>query len=102
MMKCSKKAFAMCPTRHLCGTLDDATFTEESECAAFNNAVEDKPITNADCIRDMTDEELCKFLGEYKFCDICEEGCYSCTYNGDCDKRLLEWLQQPAEPPKEG
>ena len=53
--------------------------------------------TNADRIRSMTDEELCKFLGEYKFCDICEEGCDRCTYNGDCDKRLLEWLQQPAE-----
>ena len=51
--------------------------------------------TNADRIRSMTDEELCKFLDEYKFCDICEEGCDRCTYNGDCDKRLLEWLQQP-------
>lgn len=55
------------------------------------------PDTNADRIRAMSDEELCKFLGECKFCDICEEGCDSCTYNGDCDKRLLEWLKQPAE-----
>ncbi len=53
--------------------------------------------TNADRIRAMSDEELCKFLGECKFCDICEEGCDSCTYNGDCDKRLLDWLKQPAE-----
>ena len=60
-----------------------------------------KTQTNADCIRSMSDEELCKFLGECKFCDICEEGCDNCTYNGDCDKRLLEWLQQPAENPKE-
>lgn len=56
-----------------------------------------KPKTNADRIRAMSDEELCKFLGECKFCDICEEGCDSCTYNGDCDKRLLDWLKQPAE-----
>lgn len=56
-----------------------------------------KPQTNADRIRSMSDEELCKFLGECKFCDICEEGCDSCTYNGDCDKRLLDWLQQPLE-----
>ena len=55
------------------------------------------PVTNAERIRAMSDEELCKFLGEYKFCDICEEGCDSCTYNGDCDKRLLEWLKQPAD-----
>lgn len=53
--------------------------------------------TNADRIRSMSDEELCKFLGEIKFCDICEEGCESCTYNGDCDKRLLDWLKQPVE-----
>ena len=55
-------------------------------------------LTNADRIRAMSDEELCKFLGECKFFDICEEGCGHCTYSGDCDKRLLEWLQQPAEP----
>ena len=58
---------------------------------------EDKPKTNADRIRTMSNEELCEFLGEYKFCEICEEECYSCTYSGDCDKRLLDWLQQPAE-----
>ena len=53
--------------------------------------------TNAVRIRAMSDEELGKFLGECKFCDICVEGCDSCTYNGDCDKRLLDWLQSPAE-----
>ena len=53
--------------------------------------------TNADRIRAMSDEELSKFLGEYRFCDICDEGCEACTYHGDCNKRLLEWLQQPAE-----
>ena len=57
----------------------------------------DRLKTNADRIRAMSDEELCKFLGECKFCDICQEGCDNCTYNGDCDKRLLEWLKQPAE-----
>ena len=55
------------------------------------------PMTNADRIRAMSDEELCDFLGQYKFCDICEEGCEACTYNGDCDKRLMDWLKQPAE-----
>ena len=56
-----------------------------------------KPQTNADRIRAMSDEELAVFLGEYRFCDICEEGCADCTYHGDCDKRLSDWLQQPAE-----
>ena len=53
--------------------------------------------TNADRIRAMSDEGLCEFLGQYVFHKICEEGCEVCTYNGDCDKRLLDWLKQPAE-----
>lgn len=53
--------------------------------------------TNADRIRAMSDETLCEFLGQYVFYKMCEEGCDACTYNGDCDKRLLEWLQQPAK-----
>ena len=67
------------------------------ECNHTDCPYRTEPITNADRIRAMSDEELCKFLGECKFCDICVEGCDSCTYNGDCDKRLLEWLKQPAE-----
>ena len=68
-----------------------------SECKGFSKYEYEKIQTNADRIRAMSNEELCKFLGEYKFCNICEEGCDRCTYNGDCDKRLLDWLQQPAE-----
>ena len=55
------------------------------------------PQTNADRIRAMSDEELVDFLGEYRFCDICDEECEACTYHGDCDKRLLDCLKQPAE-----
>ena len=53
--------------------------------------------TNADRIRSMSDEELCEFLSQYVFHKMCDEGCDACTYSGDCDKRLLEWLKQPAE-----
>ena len=67
-------------------------------CPLSNSIPLTKTTTNADHIRAMSDEELCKFLGECKFCDICEEGCENCTYNGECDKRLLDWLKQPAEP----
>jgi hypothetical protein len=56
-----------------------------------------KTQTNADRIRAMSDEELVDFLGEYKSCDICDEGCEACSYHGDCNKRLLDWLKQPAE-----
>lgn len=58
-----------------------------------------KPITNADRIRAMSDEELEKMLtvGKGAF------ACFECREIGDgecsmkCDERCLEWLQQPAE-----
>ena len=53
--------------------------------------------TNADRIRAMSDEELVKFLYNYKFTDMCEEGCNLCHYHGNCESRLADWLQQPAE-----
>ena len=58
---------------------------------------EEYHFTNADRIRAMSDEELCEFLGQYSFFEICDEGCNACAYKGDCDKRLLEWLKQSAE-----
>lgn len=68
-----------------------------SECKGYSKHKAVEIRTNADRIRAMSDEELCKFLGECKFCDICDEGCDNCTYHGNCDKRLLEWLKQPVE-----
>lgn len=40
MQRCSEKAYAKCPTRHLCGPIEEATFTDDSECAVFNAKVE--------------------------------------------------------------
>ena len=52
------------------------------------------PMTNADRIRSMTDEELKEFLCSLLQCKFCEfEGW------GGCE--LLEWLQPPAEKPEE-
>ena len=60
------------------------------------------PMTNADRIRAMTDEELAEFISRIKigdfgpqvygktFCDMCK-GQY------ECDDCRLWWLQQPAE-----
>ena len=39
MLKCSKEAFAACPTRHLCGCPEEAVFTEGSECDMFNRQI---------------------------------------------------------------
>ena len=68
-----------------------------SACAAlrYTYGLDNDPMTNADHIRTMTDEELCEFLYLYKFCDMCEEGCAECHYHGDCERRLADWLKQP-------
>jgi hypothetical protein len=57
-----------------------------------------KPKTNADRIRAMSDEELAEefhaiMLGWNEWCD------YHCENRGDdgCDKCILKWLKQPAE-----
>lgn len=99
MQRCSKKAFAMCTTRHLCGRIDDATFTDDSECAEFNRAMEDKPMTNADRIRSMSDDELAAFLCNLRSEKACD-GCLSCVAEGFCrivHTGMIDWLQQPAE-----
>lgn len=60
---------------------------------------EDKPKTNADRIRAMSDEELAKMMtsgaGEFD--------CYECFRTEDepcdmnCEERCLEWLRKPVE-----
>lgn len=52
--------------------------------------------TNADRIRAMSDEELSVFLWCFEREEICRESEYFITR-----RKLDEWLQQPAEVPKE-
>lgn len=47
------------------------------------------PVTNADRIRNMSDEELADVIA----CPY--DG--TCFYKGDCHKCCIEWLQKPAE-----
>ena len=63
----------------------------DGRCHALGDC-ENKIVTNADRIRAMSDEELCDFL----MCDvICDQKMSpDCT---DCEKCVLDWLQQPAE-----
>lgn len=71
-------------------------------CILENVSPTDKKATNADRIRDMSDEELEEgirslSLGYEPWCD------YHCKMKGedDCNRCLRIWLQQPAEPPRE-
>lgn len=82
MLKCSKEAFAACPDRKGCGCLEEATFTEGSECDMFNRQIRSKPMTHGDQIRAMSDEELEWVIDPA----IVPPG---------ISKR--EWLQQPAK-----
>lgn len=53
------------------------------------------PITNADRIRAMSDEELANIMAGTP---ICKERYMDCLKDGrDCEPCLLEWLKQPAE-----
>ena len=67
-----------------------------SECKGFSKYEYEKPMTNADKIRAMSDEELSKFLRE-PFCDKRTHEECTISYCGVCDQCVLDWLQQPAE-----
>lgn len=57
------------------------------------------PMTNADRIRAMSDDELAKFISIQSDDCLCSDNS-KCDYHcgGDsCLKVLLDWLQQPAE-----
>ena len=69
------------------------------ECNHTDCPYRTEPITNADRIRSMSDEELASMLKNYKDCSkncIISNGkhCYQI-----CEEEsvLLKWLQQPAE-----
>lgn len=103
MLRCSKNAYAQCQYHHICGPIEEATFMEDSECAAFNQAVEDMPVTNAGSIRAMSDEELADFLcsfrennGEGHLCN----GCVAAEYCSPGHSGMIDWLQKPKEESK--
>lgn len=52
--------------------------------------------TNADRIRNMSDEELAMFIGNLAECANCDLQC-SGTGIDECCRKHLEWLQSEAE-----
>lgn len=59
------------------------------------------PMTRADRIRSMTDEELAKFIARnnYDCADYCEDAKCGCSWScGNKDKTIaLQWLQKESE-----
>ena len=79
-------------------------------CQAVDTAIEAlKPKvihTNADRIRQMTDEELASFIDIYNIEDICKTRCAVVNYNDcmageQCKANILAWLKQDASEAKE-
>lgn len=68
------------------------------ECV-HNRAVDNyEPMTNADRIRNMTDEELAEYIYGVSEgiaeCVECEEDCDFCEHEDEvCKNRMLKWLQ---------
>ena len=48
-------------------------------------------MTNADRIRQMTDEELARFLINFDMCIVCQ---VECSKEYPCNKGIMEWLKQ--------
>lgn len=52
MQRCSERAYASCPARHLCGPIEDAVFTDGSACQIYNATI-DGTIDQMPVIRNM-------------------------------------------------
>lgn len=85
--------------------MNDTTFQGNGKVAyvpAVVNAKPPKPITNADCIRSMTDEELAGVIAWPHLASPpwCSEH-ITCPYISEdptpCDKCALDWLQQEVD-----
>lgn len=105
MLRCSEEAFAACPTRHVCGTRESATFAEGSECDEFNRQVHDAPRTNEDRIHSARGRELAEVLYSINTADFCKElpECWRMLEepggipDDKCIGCLEEWLQRKVE-----
>lgn len=86
-----------CPKCH-CAIIDTGTYSKDEAIAAWNRRAqpENKPLTNADHIRSMSDEELAEWLVD---ANMCERVCIEEDYCGCdvCVNRVTDWLKQPAK-----
>ena len=62
------------------------------KCGAYK-----PPMTNADRIRAMSDEELAKFIPNWSYTNACKCGEHYVDCNNECEKCVADWLRQPAE-----
>lgn len=75
----------------------DEDVSDAADATAFAVAHIKKPITIADRLRAMTEEELAEFFKDTTFCDSCfifQNECGVEKYS--CKQRWLDWLRQEA------
>lgn len=79
---------------HTCNCQHNSNSRDSEPCCRC-----DSRQTNADRIRNMSDEELAEFLAYNAYCEECYvEKDDSCCYpDGTCKQKHLEWLQSEAE-----
>jgi len=96
MLKCDPRAFVRCPYNKTCVSVEQATFTEGSDCEKFNQRILQSKETNADHIRSMSDRELATFL--YTLSRSCaDHACLTCPIGmGNCTV-MLAWLKRSRE-----
>ena len=78
------------------------TFTEEEVEILLNSRVCEKPKTNADRIRSMSDEELEEFIVGLNYHCIAGIGLCDCSKENKncseiCKSKTRKWLQQEVE-----
>ena len=85
---------------------DDSEEKNVCNCRRNSNSRDDEPCcrcdsrqTNAERIRNMTDDELAEFLAYNAYCEeFYVKKDDSCCYpDGTCKQKHLEWLQSEAE-----
>lgn len=93
MKRCDPNARAKCPDGESCELY--AEFADGSWCDDFNKKVLKRPMTNADRIRAISDEELCDLLMLVPEVPCEKIGYPNCSCK--CKECVMNWLQQPAE-----
>lgn len=65
----------------------------------YNEGLEDRyePMTNADRIRNMTDEELAEKISRMAHCVFCHISCGILGTEEECKAKWLSWLRSPVE-----
>lgn len=69
-------------------------------CPLINLNSKPKPMTNADRIRAMSDEEMAEFISSIPMC-VGKDEDLNCEIDR-CKECFLKWLQQPAEEVEHG